>query len=51
MATRTISNSGGNYNSTSTWVEGIIPTAADDVVATGTSGNLSVVPSIWTNPQ
>lgn len=43
MAIRTISNTGGTYNSTSTWVEGIVPTAADDVVATGTSGNLTVV--------
>ncbi len=41
MATRTISNAGGNWNSTSTWVEGIIPTASDDVVATSTSGPLS----------
>ena len=41
MATRTISDAGGNWNSTSTWVEGIIPTASDDVVATLTSGDLS----------
>jgi hypothetical protein len=41
MATRTISDAGGNWNSTSTWVEGIVPTASDDVVATLTSGNLS----------
>ncbi len=42
MATRTISNAGGNYNATGTWVEGIVPTSADDVVATATSGNLTV---------
>lgn len=42
MATRTISNTGGNYNATGTWVEGIVPTSADAVVATATSGNLTV---------
>lgn len=42
MATRTISNTGGNYNATTTWVEGIVPTSADDVVSTATSGQLTV---------
>jgi len=42
MATRTISNTGGNYNATGTWVEGAVPTSADDVVATATSGQLTV---------
>lgn len=42
MATRTISSLGGNYNSTGTWVEGAVPTSADDVVATATSGQLTV---------
>jgi hypothetical protein len=42
MATRTISNAGGNYNSTGTWVEAAVPTSADDVVATATSGQLTV---------
>lgn len=42
MATRTISNAGGNYNATGTWVEGAVPTSADDVVATATSGQLTV---------
>ncbi len=41
-AVRTISTSGGNYNSTSTWVEGVVPTLADDVVATSGSGPLTV---------
>jgi len=42
VATRTISNAGGNWNSTGTWVEGAVPTAADDVVATGTSGAINI---------
>ena len=42
MATRTISNAGGNYNATGTWVEGVVPTSADDVVATATSGQLTI---------
>lgn len=42
MATRTISNAGGLWKETSAWAEGSVPTAADDVVATGTSGNLTI---------
>ena len=42
MAIRTISNTGGNFNDTGTWVEGIVPVAGDSVVATATSGNLTV---------
>ena len=42
MATRTVANGGGNFNSTGTWVEGFVPTNADDVVFTGTSGSLTV---------
>ena len=42
MAIRTISNAGGNYNSTSTWVESVVPTSNDDVIATSSSGQLTV---------
>ena len=42
MATRTISNAGGNWNAAGTWAEGVVPTASDAVVATGTSGNVTV---------
>ncbi|OGZ79192.1 MAG: hypothetical protein A2256_03095 [Candidatus Staskawiczbacteria bacterium RIFOXYA2_FULL_32_7] len=43
-ATLTISDAGGNWDSVDTWVEGAIPTSADDVVAQadGTSGNLTI---------
>ena len=42
MATRTVANGGGNYNAGATWVEGIAPTSADDVVFTSTSGTLTI---------
>lgn len=42
MATRTIANAGGTWSVAGTWVEGVVPTAADDVVATATSGNLTL---------
>lgn len=45
MATITISNTGGNWNATGTWVGGVIPGAADDVIATATSGPLTVTNS------
>src|ERR1035438_6268468 len=42
MATRTIANGGGNFSATGTWVEAAVPVAGDAVVATGTSGQLTV---------
>jgi hypothetical protein len=42
MATRTISDVGGNWNVTGTWVEGAVPNSSDDVVATATSGPLTM---------
>lgn len=41
MATRTISPAGGNWNATSSWVEGIVPTSSDFVVGNSSSGNLT----------
>ncbi|PCJ57293.1 MAG: hypothetical protein COA79_16445 [Planctomycetota bacterium] len=39
---KTISNAGGNWGDNATWVEGSPPTAAEDVIATGTSGNVTI---------
>jgi hypothetical protein len=42
MATRTIANGGGNWGTVGTWVEGAVPLASDDVVATATSGAVTI---------
>lgn len=42
MALRTISNTGGNYNSTGTWVGGVVPLTTDTIDATATSGPLTI---------
>lgn len=41
-ATRTISNTGGNWDAPAAWEEGAVPTANDDVVATAYSGDLTI---------
>jgi hypothetical protein len=42
MATRTVSNAGGNWNAVGTWTGGVVPIAGDDIAFTITSGNLTV---------
>ena len=39
---RTISIAGGNWTDATTWMEGIVPVAGDDIRATSESGNLIV---------
>ncbi len=42
MPIRTVSPAGGNYNSSASWIEGFVPTSADDIVWNLLSGNLTV---------
>lgn len=42
MATRTVSNAGGNWSVTTTWTGGVVPIAGDNIDFTATSGNLTV---------
>jgi hypothetical protein len=42
MAIRTVSNAGGNWNATATWVGAVVPIAGDSIAFTATSGNLTV---------
>lgn len=42
MAVFTISNTGGNYNAGGTWVGGVAPGTGDSVLATATSGPLTI---------
>ena len=42
MAVYTVSNAGGNYNTGSTWVGGVVPSTTDSIAFSSTSGNLTI---------
>ena len=42
MSVITVSNTGGNWNATGTWVGGVLPLTTDTIAYTSTSGSLTV---------
>lgn len=41
-STHTISNAGGNASSTAAWADAVVPTSGDSIIASGTSGQLTI---------
>ena len=42
VTVHTISNAGGNANATTAWVDGTVPIAGDSIIASATSGTLTI---------